>query len=133
MRSLLTLIFILYLFDCNIALSQDHTNYQIQEIKKDHDWYIIIATRNDSLFKIVSQKVEILTHDSVKIQIDKYYNLELHSIIPIIDGVKMWPINYLDFDGLILDDKTTLNIDPEKGIFDLYSASNLKGLYLIEH
>jgi hypothetical protein len=44
----------------------------------------------------------------------------------------MIPMNYLDFAGIELDKRTLVNINPEKGIFDIYSSDNLKGLYLVK-
>lgn len=132
MKLFMTLSISFLLFVSTNVLSQEQTHYQIKQIKRDHNWFIIIASRHDSLFKIVSQKAELPFSECDEIKVGKYYDLRIQSIIPIINGVKMWPVNYLDFGGIKLDDKTVVNIDPESGIFDIYWVTNLKGLYLIK-
>lgn len=110
---------------------RNSTKYLIKKIESKHNWYFIYAFRNDTTFKIISKKEQgIIQLGWEKVVVGNYFNFELNSIIPVINGVKMMPINYLDFLGISLDDKTIVNIDPSKGIYDLYSAKGLKGLYL---
>jgi hypothetical protein len=81
---------------------------------------------------IVSKKADIVNPEREKIKTGNYYKFRLSSIIPVLNGVKMIPINYLDFAGIKLDEQTLVNINPEKGIYDIYSSDNLKGLYFIK-
>ena len=115
-----------------INLVPDKDSYKVNKIDSKNDWYFIYASRNDSTFMIVSKKVEVTNPDWEKIRPDNYYNFKLSSIIPVINGVKMIPVNYLDFAGIELDKQTYVNINPDKGIFDIYSTDNLKGLFFIK-
>jgi len=136
MKNFIIISLIFLLFSCSVTkkIDQDHNNtsYLIKKIKSKHDWYIFYAVRNDTTYKIVSKKETVQNKASIKIVVGKYYNLILHSNIPVIDGVKMQPINYLDVECLHFDTNTIICIEPKKGIYDLYSAENIKGLYYIE-
>lgn len=129
-------ILIIFLLSCNgikqINQGHDKDSYQINKIESNSDWYFVYAIRHDSTFLIVSKKANIANPALGEIKIGNYYNLRLSSIIPVINGVKMIPMNYLDFAGIKLDERTFVNINPNKGIFDIYSAENLKGLYFIK-
>ncbi len=80
----------------------------------------------------MSKKYLLVMPNHPKIKVGNSYKLKLNSIIPVINGVKMIPMNYLDFEGISLDEKTTININPDGGIYDIYKSDNLKGLYLFE-
>lgn len=130
------LMVILFMLSC-AGIKQKRQNHNddsflINKIESKDNWYIVYACRHDSVFMIVSKKTEIVNQNWAKIIIGKYYNLRLSSIIPVINGVKMFPVNYLDYAGISLDEQTFVNINPSKGIFDVYSAENLKGLFLKE-
>lgn len=115
-----------------INQQQNLNSFLIKNIECKNNWFIISAYRNDSTFMIVSKKVVILNPNWEKLKIGNYYSLKLSSIIPVINGVKMNPINYLDFAEIKLDEEIFVNINPKKGVFDIYSSENLKGLYLIK-
>jgi len=139
MRNYIVLALVLLLFSCSglNKVNQDHsdTSYLIKNIKSKNDWHIIYAVRNDSLFKIVVKKEASGVQGGRKIIAGQYYNLVLHSRrenAPVIDGIKIRPINYLDIQCYTYDKNTTICIEPRKGILDLYHAENIKGLYFIE-
>jgi hypothetical protein len=136
MKQTIITILILFLLSCNgikqINQVHDKDSFQINRIESKNDWYFIYAIRLDSTFMIVSKKVDIEKPEWEKIKTGNYYKFRLSSIIPVINGVKMIPINYLDFAGIKLDEQTLVNINPEKGIYDIYSSDNLKGLYFIK-
>ena len=129
-------VLILCMFSCAgiKQTNQKHNvdSFIINKIETKNNWYLVYANRHDSTFLIVSKKAEIVNPTGDKIVVGNYYNFKLSSIIPVINGVKMIPFNYLDFAGISLDEKTLVNINPDKGIFDIYSAENLKGLFLTE-
>jgi len=129
-------ILILFMFSCagtrQSNQKQETDSFLISKIETKNDWYIVYANRHDSTYMIVSKKAEIVNPTWNKIKVGNYYNLKINSIIPVINGVKMMPVNYLDFAGISLDERTIVNINFNKGIFDIYSAEKLKGLFLTE-
>lgn len=136
MKSLFLSILIIFFYSCSDVkqvVKEDSTNsFYIDKIDSNNDWSFIYTNRNDSVFLIVSKRAEIINPNWEEIKVGNYYNLNLTSIIPVINGTKLFPINYLDFEGISLDEKTTVNINPEMGIYDIYSSKNLKGLYLVQ-
>ena len=136
MKFVIIPILIVVLFSCssNKQVAEDFSpnEFYIDKIKTKNDWYFIHASRNDSVFMIVSKKALIVMPNHQKVEVGKYYDLNLNSVIPVINGVKMIPMNYLDIEGISLDERTTVNINPDKGIYDIYESDNLEGLYLIE-
>ena len=127
---------ILFMFSCAgiRQTNQKHNadSFLINKIETKNDWYIVYVKRHDSTFMIVSKKAEIVNPTWNKIKVGNYYSFKINSIIPVINGVKMISVNYLDFAGISLDERTIVNINPNKGIFDIYSAEKLKGLFLTE-
>lgn len=108
--------------------------YRIERITKKNNWYFIYASRNDSLFKIVSKR----TADKwkyaryAKIRRHKMYYLILESYsdnAPIINGVKAVIPGYTG--GFCLDSCTTVMLEPRKGIWDIHYSPNLKGIYYL--
>lgn len=108
--------------------------YRIERITKKNNWYFIYASRNDSLFKIVSKRTadigKYTRHD--KIRRHKKYHLILKSYsdnAPVVNGVKVVIPGYAG--GFCLDSCTTVMLEPRNGIWDLYTSPNLKGLYYL--
>lgn len=136
MKNIAISILILFLFSCTgikrINQEHDFDSFYINKIASKNDWYFVYANRHDSTFVIVSKKADVVNPVWEKLKIGNYYNFRLSSIIPVINGVKMIPINYLDFTGIRLDERTSVNINPEKGIYDIYSSENFIGIYLVK-
>ena len=107
-------------------------SYLIKQIKSKKGFYVIYATKDDVLYKIVSKKEKPKTRKCINIVVGEFSSLELHSNIPVIDGVKMLPVNYLDFKGIFTPGQSVYSIEPKKGIFDTFYAENLKGLCIIQ-
>lgn len=108
--------------------------YRIDRITKMNNWYFIYASRNDSLFKIVSKRTadkgKYTRHD--KVRRHKKYHLILESYsdnAPVVNGVKVLIPGYTG--GFCLDSCTTVMLEPQNGIWDLYISPNLKGLYYL--
>jgi len=128
--------FILFFF--GIGLSYSFTNkcidckeidYTIIKIDSIKNWYLILATRNDSIFKIVS--INNQNSKCKKISVGKRYSLELQKRFENVlskDGLKLIPMNYLDVSGIVFDPNTDVFVQKEKGIFGLYSCKNIDGL-----
>jgi hypothetical protein len=134
MRLTIIAILIVVLFSCvshkQVTEDLSPNTFYIDKIKTKNNWHFIHASRNDSVFMIVSKKALIFMPNHQKIKVGNYCDLNLNSIIPVINGIKMIPMNYLDFEGISLDERTTVNINPDKGIYDIYKSDNLNGLYL---
>jgi len=111
-----------------IKQSYNSGQYRIKRVEKYNGFFIIYASRNDSIFKIISYKEEPgFYNDFEKIQRRGMYNLKLEnyykrdiemgyyglhlSLTLIINGVKV-PVS-------------------RKSHYQLYRAVNLQGLYLI--
>ncbi len=83
-----------------VSFSQTKPNelYLIKKIHSLNNWNVIYASKQDSVYKIVVHKESVTTPNCRKLIKGHYYNLVLHSRRanpPIINGVKLAPINYL--------------------------------------
>ena len=134
MRTLLLLFIASMLIGCSVMNNnslcrEDKSNratlFKIKSIQDKGKFYIIYAKRNDSLFKILSDKVKA---NGKKIKVNHYYKLELKKIFPrdSIFGIAIAPnagIVGFDYGGkTIYKEKKSHN--------KVYRAKNLKGLYL---
>lgn len=115
---------------------QDRSLYKVTDIKECNDWYFIYLRKNDSIFKAVSKKPnnnENLDHCQM-IKKRHYYDIVLkswHEDAPQIKDIKLWPQGYSG--GFRLDSITHVMLEPRNNIWDIYSAENLKGLYIINN
>jgi len=112
----------------------DNQIYLVKEIKSINSWYIIYAEKQNSLYKIVTKYDERRSKFSKKIISGNYYILELYpqsDSAPIIGGVKLRPVNYIDMPCFTFDERTAICIEPERGIYDLYCTKDLNGLWYI--
>jgi hypothetical protein len=108
--------------------NQNNKSFLIKQIMSKNGFHIIYATKDDTLYKIVSKKEKPKVRECNKIVVGEYYNLDLHSNIPIINGVKILPVNYLDVKSMFSPRQSVYSIEPKKGIFDSFHAENIKGL-----
>ena len=108
--------------------------YQVKRIKKVNDWYFIYLQRNDSIFKVITHEPsdKETFEDHQKIRKRGRYNLHIMSYKDSLmwNGINIWPIGYTG--GVYLDSITTVSVEPENGIWDLYSTYDLEGLYYIK-
>jgi len=105
--------------------------YKIKKIQNKNSWYVIYAERGDTLYKIISKNDNNILADYEKIKIGLSYKIDIFSIkdtSPYIGGVKIAPVGYTGC--FQFDDKTNICLEPQKGIYELHGASNLKGIYL---
>ncbi|MEM6524671.1 MAG: hypothetical protein AAF693_12790 [Bacteroidota bacterium] len=146
MRILLNVYLVLMIFSCSSSkgLTQDEdleSKYFIKKIKTKNSWHIIYASKQDNLYKIVVGKEAVANRECEKIAVNKYYALALKSRrenVPVINGVKLKPINHLDVESNAYDKKgiecysydedTEICIEPKNEIYDLYYTGDLKGL-----
>lgn len=105
------------------------TDYLVIKIDSIKNWYLISASRNDSVFKIVSMKTQVC--ECQKILNGKRYNFDLQKRMENVlskNGMKLKPVNYLDVSGENFDQNTDVFIPRERGVNGLYVCTNLKGL-----
>ncbi|PKP46651.1 MAG: hypothetical protein CVT94_13950 [Bacteroidetes bacterium HGW-Bacteroidetes-11] len=133
MKKILFLLFVILISGgCNkklfIKQSYNSGQYRIKRVEKYNGFFIIYASRNDSVFKIISYKEEPGFYNNFeKIQRRRMYKLELENYYK--REIEM------GYYGLHLS--VTLNIlgvkvpVSKKSHYQLYRALNLKGLYLI--
>jgi hypothetical protein len=133
MKKILFLLFVILISGgCNkklfIKQSYNSGQYRIKRVEKYNGFFIIYASRNDSVFKIISYKEEPgFYYDFEKIQRRGVYNLKLENYYK--RDIEM------GYYGLHLS--VTLNVLGEKvpvsrkSHYQLYRAVNLQGLYLI--
>ncbi|VEH21403.1 Uncharacterised protein [Chryseobacterium nakagawai] len=136
MKKAIILIIFFTLISCNNYKHFKNVlpTYTIYKIDSINNYYLIYAERNNSIFKIVSKKEHITKHYK-KIKIGNNYDLNLDSRssqTPIINGVKMSPVNLIDSMCYNYEENTQICTDAKNGIYDLYTTVNLKGLYYIK-
>lgn len=110
---------------------QNWEYYQIKQIKSQDSIYIIYAQRNDTLFKILSKKEEgIVNPENEKIRIGGLYYFVLKSLFPKkILGYDILPPGGGGATGIKYYG-ASVQIEPKKNIWDLFEATNLRGLYI---
>lgn len=82
-----------------IANRKNIKEYRIERIKKRNNWYFIYASRNESLFKIVSKETtdegKYVRHDKIRRHKKYYLILESYSDnAPVVNGVKVVILGY---------------------------------------
>jgi hypothetical protein len=101
--------------------------YNVFKLDSINNYYLIYAKKHDTVYKIICQK-QIVSHCN-KLKLGTFYKFDLYSIrenAPVISGIKMNEVNYLDIKCYQFDENTS--ICKEDGIYDLYFARNIKGL-----
>lgn len=104
---------------------QRSLGYKITKIDSVNNLYLIYANRNDSLFKIVSLNQK--STNCTPLKINGIYPLTLHSRF---EGKYAIKSQYSDFNILYNYYGTFVSLEKERGIRDLFTADNLKGLCL---
>lgn len=111
-------------------LFKEESLYGVYKIDSINNYYLIYASKNDSLYKIVSSKEKKSNCNLIKKGSSYKFNLvSIKENAPLIGGIKIKPINYMDVNCYQFDKETS--ICKEKGIYDLYLANNIKGLCFI--
>lgn len=112
----------------NNHFSESVDYYKVFKIDSINSYYLIYAEKDDTLYKIVSEKG--IESDCNSIQVNQSYPFKLTSRrdnAVVINGVKLSPQNYLDIECYVYDDSTSICIERDS-IYDLHHASNIKGL-----
>jgi hypothetical protein len=128
-------IFIIWIFSnstdkmAKSSIRYEQVSYEVYKIDSVHSYYLIFAKRDDSLFKIVSKKDSSLAYR--KIQAGQKYNLTLNSLWNQdiwIGNTNVKPSLTPNVTCLGFDDSTSICIDREHAIYDLFVTPSLKGL-----
>lgn len=108
--------------------------YKIKTIKKEKKFYIIYAYRNDKIYKIVSIKDTISCPKNQKIYEGKEYKLILESYFARYDknGMKLPFPGETGAGGLSFFGKTVDIEEADNYIWDLFRATNLRGLCIVK-
>lgn len=131
---------VLVSFSCSVSQKKEHrspckSEFYIEKIQTRGSWFVIYAVHEDTVFKIVSGASQPFQSGCQKIKVGSCYKLEISPIkneAPVINGAVLRPVNYLDVECFDFDSKTSICIEPEKGIFYLYKSKNSAGLCLVE-
>lgn len=134
MKTLIYLLVSVVLFSCSttkkaMTVSNNNIDYLIKKIDKKNSWYIIYAEKKDTLFKIVSYAESKVDENCKKIVVGGKYDFKLKSKkenAPIIGGIKLDPVGYTGC--YEFDKETTICLEPERGIYDLFYTNDLKGI-----
>jgi len=110
---------------------KSEATYRVYKIDSINTWYLIYARKGDSLYKIVSKKMEV--RGCNRIEVDKQYEFLLHSRIYgyTIAGKTILPQNTLLVNCFSFDDSTNICLERDS-INDLHYADNIKGLCFIK-
>jgi hypothetical protein len=129
----ITTTILLFIVSCKpIVQNYKHEDYFVYKIDSLNNYYIIYLQKNDSLYKIISEK-EIVKKGQ-KIKTNQKYNFVLHSIWNKTtrvgeSDVSLKHNNYVRC--LTLNDSTKICL--ENSIYDLHYADNVKGLYIVNN
>lgn len=104
------------------------SGYTIQKITKDHSYYIIYATKNDSTFLIVSERSFTDKHHHNKhIKIGKTYPIGLVPIYPKESLLNIKTTPQLGVKYITISDEVTIKLD-EKTHNTIYYSPDLVGI-----
>lgn len=106
--------------------------FNIQKIDSLNNFYILYASKNNKLYKIIEEKKYSATCNVIKVGSNQYLNLRSILNQPImIDSVTFSSSNSLNVNCFTFDKETI--ICKEEGIYDLYQALNMEGLCIKEN
>jgi hypothetical protein len=115
-------------FRTGARYSNENTNpYKVYKLDSINNYYLIYASRKDSLYKIVSKKEP--SKNCNQIRKDGEYQFKLHSSIAHrrIGGKEILPQNSLLVNCFYYDESTSICLEGDS-IRDLHYADNIKGL-----
>lgn len=134
MKDFLFFLFLtLLLFACSKSVARktkiSSEQYKVYKIDSINKYYLIYAKRNDTLYKIVSEKDSNYLCRNIKL--NKMYAFKLRSMInnlPKINNVSLYvyTINCYSF-----DEETSICLEKDS-IRNLYFPENIKGLCFIK-
>ncbi len=114
--------FFLLLSSCSTTSNK---RMSITKIDSVHNYYLIYASKDGNIYKIVSQKVQKSEYVK-KIAMGGKYRFEVFPVIDKSSGFA--PSNYLDVKCLAFTDSTKICIE-EGCLPNLYYSNDIEGLY----
>jgi len=116
----------------NTRTQIENLSLEVYKIDSINSWYLIYARRNDSLFKIVSNKHDSISYqDAERILLYHFYKFKIESTTDHrkINGHEVLPQQNINCFAYDLETRICFEGD---SIRSLYMASNIKGLYFIK-
>jgi hypothetical protein len=107
------------------AQQQPPVGYKVTRIDSVKNLFLIYATRNDSVFKIVSLNQKGV--NCIPLKVNGTYPFILHSRF---EGKYAIKSQNADFNISYNYYETFVSLEKDRGIRDLFTADNLKGRYL---
>lgn len=101
-------------------------NYEIVKIDSISSYYLIYARKNDSLFKIISEKRKPLSKNCAPLRVNYNYSFSLESVF---DSTAQFQI--LDISGLKVKN-AYIRIDEPGIVHNLFIDYRMQGLYLCQ-
>jgi len=132
MKNIMIFLISFFLVSCVMTKKSNYIKREYHKVTKldsINNYYLIYTIKNDSIFKIVSEKCYL--NNCKKIKVGKSYSpklVSMRSSVPSIGELKILPVNYLDVKCFQFDENT--QICKEEGIYDLYFTKDIKGLCL---
>lgn len=104
--------------------------YEVFKIDSLNNFYMIYGRKDNSIYKIISKKENIKNCNIIRVNHKYQFDLKSHSSqAPIINGVKLYAPNV---DCYAFSEKTTICLERNIGVYELYYADNAKGLCFIK-
>ena len=135
MKYFTLVLFLLLALSCSLSnhlngIKNNEELYKVVKIKEENTYYIVYIQRNDSIFKVISDKINI-SNNCNRIKVKSKYKLELRKTAPIdsILGIPIAP--NLGVTGMEMTDGSILEFE-EKSHYTIYRTNNLDGLCLIK-
>ncbi len=116
------------------CIEETDTLFKITKIKTKGDYYVIQAVRNDSLFKIISKKIQIDKPNLELLKKGEYYYFDFGNANNKIAKEKTDPLsgiaNYSDVKNksVFIDGDTKIRFT-KRFHYRLYTTKNLIGLF----
>ena len=110
--------------------------FRVELIQQKSDWYFIYVSRNDSLYKVVSQAPPRYL-DYPKLEFHKYYDLDLKSYNlrflsnPLFKNIEFAQIPPNMIVTLDKENNVSVGYEYTNHIYDWYTSPNIIGLYYI--
>ena len=115
------------------SYSNSDSTFIVYKIDSINSYYLIYAERRGEKFKIVSKKQQ--NSKCKRVSVNESYVLSLESLwtTPIMIGdVDVSPSIIPHVTCLGFDDSTTICIDRDNRIYDLFRTRNIKGLCFLD-
>lgn len=118
----------------NISNNEKEHEFTVFKVDSVNNYYLIYAEKEDTLYKIISQKDKLIDCNNRKVRTNRKYNFKLYSVWNqdlYINGVNVGLNQTPRVNCIEYEDNTIICLEKDS-INDLHQAKNLKGLCIIE-